>query len=64
MRIEQYLHLLDVAQTEVAREAMEKTGERDAFTYGRAAGWYAGLAHAKELLLGMMADKERNDFDL
>lgn len=64
MRIEHFIQKLREARAEVAREAMEKTGERDAFTYGRAAGWYAGLGHAEELLLGMIADKERKDFDL
>lgn len=64
MRLEVYLQKLEDAKTNLARAAMEKSGSRDAFDYGRATGIYAGLEMAKAIYVEMFADKERRDKDL
>ena len=43
---------------------MEKPSGRDAFAYGRAVGIHAGLERAKIVLLEMIDEKERKDFNL
>jgi len=48
----------------LAREALERPAERDAFAYGRAVGLHAGLEHAKSVLLNLIDEKERKDFNL
>lgn len=64
MRVEQYLQYLEDAKTKLARETLERPAGRDPFDYGRAVGMYAGLDHAKALLIEMFAEKERKDFNL
>lgn len=64
MRAAQFLQRLEDEKTRLARESLEKPNGRDAFDYGRAAGMYAGLEHAKRVLLELFDEKERRDFDL
>lgn len=64
MRIEAIIQRLEQAKDELAREAMEQTGGRGAFDYGRASGMYAGLEMAKNLLVEMYTEKERRTFDM
>ena len=64
MRVEQFLQRLEAEQKRLACETLEKPGGRDAFEFGRAAGMYAGMEHAKRVLIDMFAEKERRDFDL
>lgn len=64
MRIETLLQRLEAEQNALAREAMERPAGRDAFDYGRAVGMYAGIAHARDVLLDMISERERKDFDL
>lgn len=62
MRPEAYLQRIEAEKARLAKEAMEKPGGGDAFAYGRAVGMYAGLDLAANLLIGMFAEKERDDF--
>lgn len=64
IRIEVLLRRLEDEQTLLAREALQQPQGRDAFDYGRSVGLYAGLEHAKSILIDMVAEKERRDFDL
>jgi uncharacterized protein YutE (UPF0331/DUF86 family) len=64
VRIEQYIQHLENEKARLARDALERPAGRDAFEYGRAVGMYAGLDIAKNLLLDLISEKERKDFDL
>lgn len=64
MRIEMLLQRLEQAQVDLARDALQQPQSRDTFEYGRVVGMYAGLELAKDVLINMVAEKERKDFDL
>lgn len=64
MKIDGFLRRLEAEQAQLAREAMEKPAGRDAFAYGRAVGIHAGLERAKTVLLELIDEKERKDFNL
>lgn len=64
MKIERFLQRLEAEQVQLAREALEKPSGRDAFAYGRSVGIHAGLERAKIVLLELIDEKERKDFDL
>lgn len=64
MRIEALLRRLEQSQVELARDAMEQPQSRDVFEYGRVVGMYAGLELAKTVLIDMVAEQERRDFNL
>ena len=64
MRIEVFLQRLVQAQADLARDALEQPQGRDTFEYGRVVGIYAGLELAKTVLIDMVAEKERKDFDI
>ena len=64
MRIETLLQRLEQAQTDLARDALQQPQARDLYEYGKVIGMYAGLEHAKTVLLDTVAEKERKDFDL
>jgi len=64
VKVAQYLQKLEEEQTRLARGSLAKPSGRDGFEYGRAAGMYAGLEHAKTVLLELFAEKERRDFDM
>jgi hypothetical protein len=64
MRIETLLQRLEQSQTELARDALQQPQGRDLFEYGKVIGMYAGLELAKTVLIDMVAEKERRDFDL
>ena len=64
MKIDLLLKRLEQAQLELAKSALQQPQGRDAFDYGRAVGMYAGLEHAVNVLLDLVAEKERKDFDL
>lgn len=59
-----FLRRLEEAQAALAQSALKQPQGRDAFEYGRAVGLYAGMEHAKAVLLDLVAEKERKDFDL
>lgn len=61
MNVAAVLHRLETAQLDAAKEAMERPG-RTEFDYGRVTGFYAGLAHAKQIIDQMMSeDAERRN---
>jgi hypothetical protein len=64
MRIEVFLQRLEQAQADLARDALEQPQGRDTFEYGRVVGIYAGLELAKTVLIDMVAEKERKDYNL
>lgn len=64
MRIETLLQRLEQSQADLAREALSQPQSRDLFEYGRVVGIYSGLELAKTVLIDMVAEKERKDFDL
>jgi hypothetical protein len=64
MRIEAFLQRLEQAQADLARDALEQPQGRDTFEYGRVVGIYAGLELAKTVLIDMVAEKERKDFNI
>jgi hypothetical protein len=64
MRIEVVLQRLEQSQAELARDALQQPQGRDLYEYGKVIGMYAGLELAKTVLLDMVAEKERKDFDL
>lgn len=64
MNIAIFLKVIEDAQAQLARDALSKPTGRDVFDYGRAVGMYAGLEHAKDLIVGLVAERERKDFNL
>lgn len=64
MRIEALLQRLEQSQVDLARDALGQPQSRDTFEYGRVVGMYAGLELAKTVLIDMVAERERRDFDL
>lgn len=61
MIVDQLFRKLDEEQTRLACEALSSPQSRDAFEYGRACGLFAGLAHAKDVLVELLADREEKD---
>lgn len=64
MRIEVLLQRLEQSQADLARDALQQPQGRDTFEYGRVVGMYAGLELAKTVLIDMVAEKERKDYNL
>lgn len=64
MRLDFYLRRLEEAQVQLAKETLQSPQSRDLFEYGRAVGLFAGLETAKTILLDLVDEKERKDFDL
>lgn len=58
MRPETIVQRLEAEQTKLAHEALAKPAGYDAFAYGKAIGFYAGLEHAKNTVLGVYAEDE------
>jgi hypothetical protein len=58
------LQRLETEQALLARETLEQPSGREAFDFGRAVGLYAGIERAKIVLLDMVAEHERRNFDL
>jgi|TARA_R110000868_G_scaffold1040_6_gene7953 hypothetical protein len=64
LNIATLLRVIEDAQATLAKDSLMKPAGRDVFEYGRAVGMYAGLEHAKDLIIGLVAERERKDFDL
>jgi hypothetical protein len=64
MRIETLLQRIEAEQTKFANDALSQPAGRDLFAYGQAVGMHAGLEHAKRILIDLVAEKERKDFNL
>lgn len=58
------LRRLEAEQQKLASEALGRPSGRDAFEYGRVTGIYAGLEHAKQVLLDTLRDDEERGKDL
>lgn len=58
------LQRLEEEQATLAAETLRQPSGRDAFDFGRAVGLYAGIERAKIVLLDMVREHERKDFDL
>lgn len=63
MRLETLLQRLEVEQAALARQALEQPLPGD-FNYGKAVGMYAGLEMAKRVLIDLVAEKDKRDFNL
>lgn len=63
MRLNVFIQRIEGEKARVAKEAMESPSA-DVFAHGRIVGVYAGLDLAQNLLLDLLAEKERNDFNL
>lgn len=63
MRLAAFLQRLKDEQTRLACEALE-TPNPGEFNHGRAVGMYAGLERAQTILLELVDEKDRKDFDL
>ena len=64
MRIETLLQRLEQSQADLARDALQQPQGRDLFEYGKVIGMYAGLELAKTVLIDMVAENERKDYNL
>lgn len=62
--VEILLSKLDGALAEQAVQALIAPQGRDAFDYGRACGFYAGLHHARETLREMISETDDHDDQL
>lgn len=58
------LRRLEAEQAEHAKGALTTAQNRDAFEYGRVVGIYAGLEHARKLILDLLEEADRADADL
>ena len=56
-----FLRAIENAQKSLAVDALTKPQNRDAFEYGRVAGMYGGLEHAKSLLLAILDDEKAKE---
>jgi hypothetical protein len=63
VRLEQLLQRLEAEQVTLAQQSLEQPIPGD-FNYGKAVGMYAGLEMAKRVLIDMVAEKDRRDFNL
>ena len=59
--VETLLKRLEQAQVEQAHSALTQPQGRDAFEYGRMVGMYAGIAHARSVLVDMISEAEDLD---
>lgn len=64
MRLELFLRRLEEEQANLAKAALQNPQNRDLFEYGRVVGIYSGLEQAKQVLLDLVDEKDRKDFDL
>lgn len=64
MRVEALLTALIEEQGALAREALARPTERDAFGYGRVVGMHAGLQRAIAIITGTNAEEEKKGADL
>lgn len=64
MRVETILAALIEEQGLLARQALARPSDRDAFEYGRVVGMHAGLQRAIAIITGTSAEEERKGADL
>ena len=63
MRLETLLQRLEQEQASLAHQSLQQPIPGD-FHYGKAVGMYAGLEVAKRVLIDLVAEKDRRDFNL
>ncbi len=63
MRLENLLQRLEQEQATLAHQSLQQPIPGD-FHYGKAVGMYAGLEMAKRVLIDLVAEKDRRDFNL
>lgn len=63
MRLETLLQRLEQEQATLAHQSLQQPIPGD-FHYGKAVGMYAGLELAKRVLIDLVAEKDRRDFNL
>lgn len=63
MRLETLLQRLEAEQATLAHQSLQQPLSGD-FNYGKAVGMYAGLELAKRVLIDLVAEKDRRDFNL
>lgn len=63
MRLETLLQRLEQEQATLAHQSLQQPIPGD-FHYGKAVGMYAGLEMAKRVLIDLVAEKDRRDFNL
>ena len=63
MRLETLLQRLEQEQATLAHQLLQQPIPGD-FHYGKAVGMYAGLELAKRVLIDLVAEKDRRDFNL
>ena len=63
MRLENLLQRLEQEQATLAHQSLQQPIPGD-FHYGKAVGMYAGLEVAKRVLIDLVAEKDRRDFNL
>lgn len=63
MRLETLLQRLEQEQATLAHQSLQQPIPGD-FHYGKAVGMYAGLEVAKRVLIDLVAEKDRRDFNL
>lgn len=64
MKIETLLQRLETEQAKLATQALAHPTGKDVFEYGRAVGMYAGMEHAKRVLIDLVAERDKKDFIL
>lgn len=64
MRIDIILKRLEEEQVNLAKGALQQPQGRDAFEYGRSVGMYSGIEHAITVIMEMVAEREKKDWDL
>lgn len=62
MLVDVLLRKFEDEQARIAKEALQQPQSPHEFNYGRAVGMYAGLEHAKTLLLELIDEKNKRDF--
>lgn len=63
MKLEHLLQRLEQEQALLAHQSLQQPLPGD-FNYGKAVGMYAGLEQAKRILIDLVAEKDRRDFNL
>jgi hypothetical protein len=63
VRLENLLQRLEQEQATLAHQSLQQPIPGD-FHYGKAVGMYAGLEMAKRVLIDLVAEKDRRDFNL
>jgi hypothetical protein len=61
MLVDVLLHKFEEEQARLAKETLQQPQHPHEFNYGRAVGMYAGLEHAKTLLLELIDEKNKRD---